>query len=299
MMKLRYTGACIRCGTGVGQGERAWWDAEAKAVWCLPCREASGPVETPPREGTVPVAGNVVGLQSAVDVGLAVECDDPEPPTAVPLNRGTAGKSAREEYERRHRKHEERLEQKWGRLAGVAKLLADEPQSTRAWARGADGERRIAGHLELVVGDKAVFLHDRRVPGTKGNVDHLAVAASGVWIIDAKNYSGKVEHRDVGGWFKTDLRLYVGGRDRSKAADGLGWQVLAVSKALDDPDIPVHPALCFVEAEWGLFSKPFRHNGVWVGWANKLAEAIVAPGPMDSSQVESVAEKLAAGLPAK
>jgi hypothetical protein len=45
-------------------------------------------------------------------------------------------------------------------------------------------------------------------------------AASGVWLIDAKNYTGLVQRRDEGGFFKTTYHLYVGGRDRTKIVDG-------------------------------------------------------------------------------
>jgi hypothetical protein len=40
--------------------------------------------------------------------------------------------------------------------------------------------------------------------------------SSGIGVVDAKNYAGAIEVRDVGGWFRTDLRLYVANRDRSK-----------------------------------------------------------------------------------
>src|ERR1700686_4970564 len=97
-------------------------------------------------------------------------------------------------------------------------------QNITAWAKGSEGERRLAAHLQKAVGDRAILLNDRRVPKTKGNIDHLVIAASGIWVIDAKNYKGMVERRDVGGWFKTDQRLYVGRRDQTKLARGLGWQ---------------------------------------------------------------------------
>jgi hypothetical protein len=57
------------------------------------------------------------------------------------------------------------------------------------------------------------------------------VAASGIWVIDSKHYKERVERRDVGRWFKADLRLYVGGRDRTKAVDGLVWQVGVAHRA--------------------------------------------------------------------
>jgi hypothetical protein len=70
-----------------------------------------------------------------------------------------------------------------GRLAGVVKFISNDPQST-AWAKGSEGERRLAAHLVRSVGDRAVLLHDHKVPGTRGNIDHLVVASSGVWVIE-------------------------------------------------------------------------------------------------------------------
>ncbi len=147
------------------------------------------------------------------------------------------------------------------------------------------------------VGDRAVLLNDRKVPGTRGNIDHLVIAASGVWVIDAKNYSGMVVQKDVGRWLKTDLRLYVGRHDRTKSAEGLGWQVRAVQQALGGEDVPVKAALCFIAAEWKFFPKPFQQNGVWITWAEKLAEMISEPGPLTPADVIELSERLAAGLP--
>lgn len=274
-MALRYAGTCSVCAAALERGTKAWWDGEARTVTCVTCQSIEPAL--PPDPEPPP---------------------SPEPaPSPPPIATGEAGASARREYERRHQKREQRLDDKWGRLAGVAKFLSVDPQSTQAWAKGSEGERKLAASLMRSVGDRAILLHDRKVPRTKGNIDHLAVAASGVWIIDAKRYAGKVERRDVGGFFKTDMRLYVGGRDRTKIADGLGWQVNAVRTALDGVDVPVHSALCFIDAEWNLFAKPFQHDGVWVTWAAKLAEMIAAPGPLGTDDVAAIGGRLATALP--
>jgi hypothetical protein len=36
------------------------------------------------------------------------------------------------------------------------------------------------------------LLHDRRICGSRANIDHLAIGPGGVTVIDAKNYRGKV-----------------------------------------------------------------------------------------------------------
>jgi hypothetical protein len=183
----------------------------------------------------------------------------------------------------------------------VAKFLSDDPRSITVWAQGSKGERILAEHMSRALGDRAVLLHDRKVPGDRRNIDHLAVAASGVWVIDTKRWSGLVELRDVGGWFRVDRRLYVKGRDRTEAVDGMAWQVEAVREALVGVtlDVPLHAAACFVEAEWKWFAKPFELKGVRVSGPESLAVAISEAGPLSLDGVMEVARRLAAALPSK
>lgn len=124
------------------------------------------------------------------------------------------------------------------------------------------------------------------------------MASSGVWVVDAKNYTSRVEYRNVGGWLgPADNRIFVGGRDRTKVATGLGWQVTAVRQALGDlDDAPIHPAVCFTSSEWGLFAKPFRHDDVLVTWASKLAETVAEAGHLGPEEIERVAARLAEHL---
>ena len=118
----------------------------------------------------------------------------------------------------------------------------------------------LAGLEDLIV------LHDRRVPGTRGNIDHLVVASSGVFVIDAKHYAGLIQIRDRGGLFNSDKRLYVGTRDCSDLAANMTWQTDAVKKVLAAVSIlrsvDVHPVLCFVDGEWPLLLQPESFQGV-------------------------------------
>jgi hypothetical protein len=101
------------------------------------------------------------------------------------------------------------------------------------------------------------------------------------------------------GWFTRDVRVFVGGRDRSKAAENLTWQTDAVRTALGELHAPVYPALCFVEAERRLFTKPFQVNSVWVLWPRKLAEMVKTPVALDERTIGDVANQLAHSLPPK
>ena len=152
-------------------------------------------------------------------------------------------------------------------------------------------------------GEGFAVLHDRRIPGTRANIDHIVVSPAGVFVVDTKNWSGRVEQRDVGGWFKTDLRLYVGGRDRTKHLAGMNSQLEAVKDALaaraDWREVPVTGAFCFMSSEnWSLLDRrPLRFGAVYVLWGKALGRLIRAEGSLTSAQVAEVERTLALALP--
>jgi Nuclease-related domain len=44
-------------------------------------------------------------------------------------------------------------------------------------------------------------LHDRRVSGSRANIDLFVIGPAGVFVIDAKRYEGQICIRDVDGEF--------------------------------------------------------------------------------------------------
>src|ERR1700709_487015 len=94
-----------------------------------------------------------------------------------------AGASARREGERRKANREARVHEHHPRLGGVILALRDAPQHERSWARGAGGEELVELALTKRCPDVPV-LHDRRIPGSRANIDHIGIAATGVWVID-------------------------------------------------------------------------------------------------------------------
>ena len=169
--------------------------------------------------------------------------------------------------------------------------IGPESQPTQAWAVGAEGEERVGEVLSSASG--IVPLHDRRVPGSTANIDHVVVGPSGVFVVDAKKYTGRVEVRTVGGLFSTRQQLWVGGRNRSALAEAMGRQVEVVRSALgpEHADVPVRPVLCFVGAEWSLFPRPKTLDEVLVLWPGKLAEVVVADGPW-GARVDAIGRHL-------
>ena len=79
----------------------------------------------------------------------------------------------------------------------------------------------------------------------------------------------------------------------------MAWQVETVSNVARRvaPDIEIKPMLCFVEANWGWFAKPFRVRGVVVCWPRALRDLLDVQGPHDARAVDEIAARLAVLLP--
>jgi hypothetical protein len=215
------------------------------------------------------------------------------------LDRGTAGASARQIYEGRKARRELAIDARWGRLAGIVKFLTDEPNGERSWAKGAAGEEKLGRILDAKLGDSVIGLHDRKVPGTRGNIDHVYVTPNGVWVVDAKNYHGLVETRNVGSLLRPETRLMVDGRDQTRLVFGLDWQFDAISAALGQQTVPLRKALCFTAAEWNLMNPPFTISEVFVTHIRGLRKKLDQPGKLDEKTMVEIAQRLSLALPSK
>ena len=277
VLRLRRADTCVACAADLEVGTEASWDGTAKTVTCMAC---AAPVGSPQ------------------------------------LDAGVAGRSAAREYERRSNRERARKEAvvtkdaEWraatkekhpviGRVVtGLTPkpVIKSESQATGAWKKGAEGERRVGDVLESISGVRV--LHDCRIPGSKANIDHLAVGPTGVFVVDAKKYDGAVEKRDLGGWLRTDLRLYVAGRDRTKLVRGVEWQIEIVESALTAAELvaPVCGLLCFVESTWPIFKRPLGFDRVIALWPGALPERIGAAGPLSGEEIDRIATCLAATL---
>jgi hypothetical protein len=174
------------------------------------------------------------------------------------------------------------------RVGRALLALGGEPWSTKAWNVGARGEQWVGSRLDRLIPCGAAVLHDRRVPVSRANIDHIVIAPSGVWVIDTKRYRGRVESRDG--------RLFVADRDRSKSIAGMAWQVAAVERALDGAPGTVRPVLCFTHSDTPLRTRPFTIDGVLVTWPNALVKTIRRAGD-ECVSVSEISARLANRLP--
>ncbi len=184
-----------------------------------------------------------------------------------------------------------------GPSAAERRLIASE----LSWATGSKGEQILAETLARHCPTVPV-LHDRRIPGSRANIDHLAFAATGVYVIDTKRYRGRIRvEKPLFG----EPRLLIAGRDRTKLIAGLEDQVDVVRAALAGVagDVPVHGCLCFVVPE-GLLGKvglpalrTLRINGLPLYHSRRLARRLNRPGPLVAELARELRDELALRLP--
>lgn len=275
LMRLRYAGRCRVCGLDLPAKSEAFYEPATRTVRCLAHEtQVLGPEDD--RDGS--------------PIGASDESESVDP--------GTPGASARREFERRAAKRKARVRTKHPKVGGVILALSDDPQSTRAWDVGALGEERLGNRLNELSSEVLRVLHDRRIPGSRANIDHIVVAPTGIYVIDAKKYKGRPSLKVEGGLLRPRAeKLLVGPRDCTQLVDGVLRQIDLVRGVVGN-ELAVHGVLCFIDAEWPLIGGSFVTRGVEVLWPKKLYPKLAAHGPLNLGDIATVHQRMAVSLPA-
>jgi hypothetical protein len=151
---------------------------------------------------------------------------------------------------------------------------------------GAEGERLVAEALAPLSAAGYILLHDRAA-GPRSNFDHIVIGPSGVWLVDAKHWSGTVA---VDGTLRQD------GRSRAKVLRSAVDDQAQVSRILADSGIqaPVRSMLAFTASA----PEPSSVDGVDLVPVDSVRSVIgTAPPVLDGRAVDRLAAALLAALP--
>jgi hypothetical protein len=164
---------------------------------------------------------------------------------------------------------------------------------------GARGEARLGPLLEQLVDGFGWVLHDR-VASKNANIDHVVVVPSGVWVVDSKNYRGKVRAQR-GGLFGPPVGVRVNRADRTDVVRASRWQIDLVASAVDDTTVPVHLMLAFPRDDaFGWFTKSFQVDGVWICPPAEIHQRLFsAPPLLNADQLAQITGQLSVRLPAR
>ena len=172
------------------------------------------------------------------------------------------------------------------------RVYVERPQTLDAWRIGADGERKTATYLDGLADAGFVVLHDRKVPGYGGNLDHVAIGPTGVWAIETKSLTGKVE---IDG-----DSLRIRGYRQDKIVDQVYREATALQIALREPladrGLTVTPVICLHRAELPWFNKTVR--GVRLASGRQLLR-LLRDGEqrLGADEVQRLAEEARRWLP--
>ena len=184
---------------------------------------------------------------------------------------GNPGGEIQREYERRATK----LAQERNARSPLKKFLAtilsvdaeDERRIENA-RKGALGELEIGHLLDQIASNHGfVVLHDRAIPRSQANIDHILVTPAGVFVIDAKNYTGLVRIEEGALLdFNAVPTLYIGNRKQTKLVLGVKKQVSHLESALGRVklNVPVRGMLAFYKADFPWLFKPVEVDGVLI-----------------------------------
>jgi hypothetical protein len=167
----------------------------------------------------------------------------------------------------------------------AAKHAAAERRAS-AFAAGAEGERIVAEALAPLSAAGYILLHDRAA-GPRANLDHLVVGPSGVWLVNAKHWSGTVTAEGV---------LRHNGRARTRQLERSVEERSIVEGVLTRAGVqaPVRGVFAFTSAA----PEPTSLQDVDLLPVERLRAAIGAAAPvLDGRTVDRAAAALVTALP--
>jgi hypothetical protein len=152
-----------------------------------------------------------------------------------------------------------------------------------AWRRGAAGERRTARLLGPLERHGWAVLHDLAVPGSRANLDHLTIGPGGVFVIDSKQYRGRLQLDPTG-------RLWHGRYPLAATLHAVSFEADQAAQVLTDPGVAVVPIVAVHGAQvpWG----KVVINGVPVLAARRLPSLLRAlPALLGPERVADLADQ--------
>jgi hypothetical protein len=159
-----------------------------------------------------------------------------------------------------------------------------------AWRRGAAGERRSARLLAPLERQGWAVLHDLAVPRSRANLDHLVIGPGGVFVIDSKQYRGRLQLDRFG-------RLWHGRYPLDPALRAVSFEADQAARVLPDPGMAVVPIVAVHGAQvpWGKVVV----DGVPVVSAQRLPSLLRAlPAVLGPEQVASLTDQARIGFQA-
>jgi hypothetical protein len=179
---------------------------------------------------------------------------------------------------------------RWGLvLGGLAALAAGWGLRVRpspdavAWRRGAAGERRTARLLDSLERQGWAILHDLAIPGSRANINHLAIGPGGVFVIDSKQYRGRLQLDSSG-------RLWHGRYPLASALGAVSFEADRAAQVLTDPGVVVVPIVAVHGAQvpWGKIVM----NGVPVVSARRLPSMLrTLPTVLGAERIAGLADQ--------
>jgi len=151
-----------------------------------------------------------------------------------------------------------------------------------AWRRGAEGEQRTARLLGPLERQGWVVLHDLAVPGSPANLDHLVIGPGGVFVVDSKQYRGRLQLDPSG-------RLWHGRYPLTATLRAVSFEADRAARVLADPQVVVPiVAVHGAQVPWGKVVT----QGVPVVSARRLPSMLRAlPGVLGPERVAALADR--------
>jgi Nuclease-related domain len=161
-------------------------------------------------------------------------------------------------------------------------------QDAPNWARGARGEHRTARQLRRLTRHGWIVFHDLAIPGSEANADHLVIGPPGTFLLDSKNWRGRLA-------VAPDGTLWYGSHPVTATLTTISWEAQGIADALTIPAHLIQPIMVVHGSTipWG---EQYLGGVAILPAARLVATLLALPPLLTDRQVIQLADRTTARL---
>lgn len=131
----------------------------------------------------------------------------------------------------------------------------------KSWNKGIKGEYIVAECLNQLPKGYFVF-NDVKFPGSYGNLDHVVVGPTGIYVIETKNYNGYFLVKDSEWFYKNGNRVKraKGQPGKQVMANAMSLKKFLVDNGINMDDVWVNSIVTLINKNFKIEQKPQHYN---------------------------------------
>ncbi|ADZ09735.1 NERD domain protein [Methanobacterium lacus] len=141
------------------------------------------------------------------------------------------------------------------------RLYSSGVENGKRWNKGILGEKRVIKYLNMLPEAYFVF-NDVKFPGSYGDLDHIVVGPTGIFVIETKNYQGSYVVKEDGWYYQNGegIKKSKGQPGKQVMRNAMSLKRFMATNNINMKGVWIDPIVTLVNNNFEIIEKPEYYN---------------------------------------